>query len=400
MVHRSYLSPDGQSVLLVEMGDDHEWTHCRVLPLDGSSSGAPVGPRGAACTSGAWSKDGKWMYVTSNAGGANHIWRQRFPDAEPEQVTSGPTSEHGVAMAPDGRSFITAAAMENMAIWIHDAKGERQISTLEGIAVNPKFTADGSKLFYAIVKELPTAFSAQQGEVWIADLQSGRSTPLAPGFQALNFDVSADGQHVVLAVVDSAGKPRLWVAPVDRGSPPRQIPNVVGRQPKFAPDGEIFFRHAEPNANRAYRVRMDGTGLRKALEQQILLLFGVSPDGQWLLGWSSLPNDSGLALQAFPLDGKPPVVIANDLGWTWSADGESLSLSAGPIAANRSYIVPLRRGEALPRIPAGGLRSEQDVIALAGARRIDAIAIPGPSPDVYAFSRGATQRNLYRVPVQ
>ena len=33
------------------------------------------------------------MYVTSRAGGVNHIWRQRFPDGEPEQVTSGLTEE-------------------------------------------------------------------------------------------------------------------------------------------------------------------------------------------------------------------------------------------------------------------------------------------------------------------
>ena len=34
------------------------------------------------------------------------------------------------------------------------------------------------------------------------------------------------------------------------------------------------------------------------------------------------------------------------------------------------------------------------------ARRIDAQGVvPGPSPEVYAFYRGTTQRNLYRIPV-
>ena len=205
MAHLSYASPNGEWVLIVEMDEDHAWMPCRLLPMDGSSPARQVGPPDAACTSGAWSPDGKWMYVTSNAGGVNHIWRQRFPDGEPEQVTSGPTAEEGIAMAPDGRSFVTAAALQNVSIWLHDARGERQISSLEGIAVNPKFTPDGKKLCYIVVKQTPTPFSAQPGEVWVADLESGRSESLVPGFRALDYDVSADGQQVVMDAADPRG---------------------------------------------------------------------------------------------------------------------------------------------------------------------------------------------------
>jgi hypothetical protein len=35
-----------------------------------------------------------------------------------------------------------------------------------------------------------------------------------------------------------------------------------------------------------------------------------------------------------------------------------------------------------------------------GVRVIDAADIaPGPTPDVYAFSKETTQRNLYRIPI-
>jgi hypothetical protein len=66
----------------------------------------------------------------------------------------------------------------------------------------------------------------------------------------------------------------------------------------------------------------------------------------------------------------------------------------------RNYLVPLPRGQALPRIPAGGFRSEEEVARLPGARRIDETDVrPGPSLDVYAFYRGNAQRNLYRIPI-
>jgi hypothetical protein len=54
----------------------------------------------------------------------------------------------------------------------------------------------------------------------------------------------------------------------------------------------------------------------------------------------------------------------------------------------------------LPPIPAGGFHSEQEVARLPGVRRIEEMGVvAGPSPDIYAFYRGTTQRNLYRVPI-
>jgi len=398
MAHRSYASPDGKWVLLAEMDQDYVWTPCRVVPMDGSSTGRQVGPPGAGCTFAAWSPDGQWMYVTSLAGGVHHIWRQRFPDGQPEQITFGPTAEEGIAMAPDGRSFITAVALQNVSIWLHDASGERQISALEGTAVLPKFTLDGQRLCYMLANELPTPFVPQPGEVWVADLRSARSESLAPGFRALNYDVSADSREIVMEVADGEGKPRLWLVPIDRRSPPRQIPGVEGRQPNFGPDGDIFFR----TGGFVYRVHPDGTAMRKALEPQILLLKAVSRDGRWLVGSSPLPGNESTILQAFPLAGGPAVQIGSlSFDWNWSPGGDYLSVSAGPIAADRGYVIPLTPGEALPRVPHGGFRSEEQVAQLPGARRIDALAAAaGASPDVYAFYRGTTQRNLYRVPVQ
>ena len=73
------------------------------------------------------------MYFSADAGDGFHVWRQRFPDGPPEQVTSGPTEEEGLAVAPDGKSLITSVGLTQRSVWFHDASGERQIS-LEGYA--------------------------------------------------------------------------------------------------------------------------------------------------------------------------------------------------------------------------------------------------------------------------
>ena len=399
MAHRSYLSPDRKWVLLVEMDEDHLWLPCRVVPSDGSSAGRPIGPPGGGCTAGAWSPDGKWVYLTSNAVGDNHIWRQRFPNGVPEQVTSGPTSEEGVAVAPDGRSFVTAMALQNVSLWVRDAKGEREVS-LEGNAAQPKFTPDGRKLLYRIVREPPAefAFYRDLGEVMVMDLESGKSEPLARGLRALDYDVSFDGKQVVLQTEDREGKERLWLAPVDQGAPPRQIPHVEGSQPRFGSDGEIFFRRKQQNAGFVYRVHQDGTGLRKALAQATLLHGDVSRDGKWLIAWAPMPGDRPPAWQAFPLDGGSPVPVGAAMTVHWSLDGRSAVTTAFAGEA-WAYVLPLA-GEALPLMPAGGFTSEEDVARMPGARKIDGTGVvPGPSADVYAFYRGTTQRNLYRIPI-
>ncbi|HEY6346725.1 MAG TPA: protein kinase [Bryobacteraceae bacterium] len=406
MAHRSYLSPDGRWVLLAEMDADHLWEPCRVVPSDGSSEGHKVGPLGGGCTVAAWSPDGKWMYFTSNAVADNHIWRQRFPDGKVEQITAGPTEEEGIAITPDGRSLITSVALQNAALWVHDGKGERQVS-LEGNAADPQFTPDGRKLLYRVVKEPPSEFQffKDAGEVRVADLDSGRSEPLAPGFQALYCNFSLDGRQVVMEIEDAQGKPRLWLAPLDRSSPPRQIPNVEGRTPIFGPGGEIFFRHVEGKPGMMgttgfiYRVHPDGSGLRKAIEPAVLLWGRVSPDGQWAVGWGPLPGDGPPAVQAWPLNGAPPLHIAGTMYTFWSGDRRSLFMYSNTIGIGKTYVVPLRPDEVFPPIPKGGFTSEEELARLPGAKRIDAVAFPGPSSDIYAFYRGATQRNLYRIPL-
>ena len=123
MAHHSYLSPDGKWVLVVMMNEQGKLVQCRVVPFDGNGKEQLVGPAGATCTTGAWSPDGKWVYLSAEKDGEFHIWRQRFPSGDLEQVTSGPTEEEGIAMAADGKSFITSVGTTDSSIWIHDKKG-------------------------------------------------------------------------------------------------------------------------------------------------------------------------------------------------------------------------------------------------------------------------------------
>jgi hypothetical protein len=172
-----------------------------------------------------------------------------------------------------------------------------------------------------------------------------------------------------------------------------QIPNVEGMSPGFGPDGEIFYRHLEGKTEFIYRVHPDGSGLRKALAAPVLLNNSVSRDGRWILAWAPRSGDGSSEFQAFPLDGGTPIPIGGCASTlSYSLDGRSALIG--------SYLVPLRAGEALPQIPAGGFRSDEEIARLPGAHRIDADGVVlGPSAGVYAFYKSTVQRNLYRIPI-
>ena len=183
MAHFSHLSPDGKWVLVIEMDNDH-WLPCRLVPFAGGAA-KPIGPQDGGCVSAAWSPDGKWMYFTSDAGGHGaHIWRQAFPDGEPQQLTTGPTEQDGIAMATDGHSFISSVGNDERTVWVHDAQGDRQISS-QGYSYQPTLSPDGNSLFYLATSS--SADTERGGELWAADLHSGQAARVLPGIAVMDF---------------------------------------------------------------------------------------------------------------------------------------------------------------------------------------------------------------------
>ncbi len=408
MAHFSYLSPDRRWVLLAEM-DITGWLPCRVVPFDGSSTGRRVGPAGP-CTSAAWAPDGKWMYFSANAGSGSHIWRQRFPDGAAEQVSFGATEEEGIAMAPDGRSFVTSIGTTQSAVWLHDSNGERQISS-QGYAYRPSFSRDGSKLYYLVRSGSVRAF--WNGELWAVDLKSGQQERLLPDLLMTHFDLSPDGKRLIFSALDANGKSRLWLASLEGRFPPRQLAPAGGPEEHrafFGASGDLFFLADEGNQKFIYRMKEDGTERKKVVPDPVIFLLTISPDGQWAAAWVPTAGDEPSAVVAYPIAGGRAVLIRK--GGTgparegaplvnWAPDGKFFYLEVPGMGGPKTFAFPLKPGAALPPMPAAGVQSQADLARLPGVQAIPQVSVsPGPNPSVYAFSRSTTQRNLYRIEVQ
>ena len=167
MVHHSYLSPDGRWVLTVEMNNHGDLGPCHIVPFDGSGKMIEVGPANRMCIAGGWSRDGKYIYLSVLTDGF-HIWRQRFPGGEAEQITTGPTSQEGIAMGPDGKSLVTSVGTSDSTVWTHDKSGDRQVSS-EGNALSPTFSADGKSLYFLMSNGQTNGF-----ELWQKNMSDGK----------------------------------------------------------------------------------------------------------------------------------------------------------------------------------------------------------------------------------
>ena len=219
----------------------------RLAPLQGGPpwTAAPragrVGPPGAPCWFAAWSPNGKWMYLNSPRGRdlsnpAAAFFRAWGAQPHPNQSPPGQWNTKASRWRPHGRSLVTAAgAQAELGLAGGVAKESDRVhrkatpntprSSLMGMRGRFRSKAtpstrsslpDGKRLLYLTGKS-----ASGPKELWMAELDTGRNEPVLPGFlmnedqiPRVPYDISPDGQRVVVEVADAEGRNRLWLAPL------------------------------------------------------------------------------------------------------------------------------------------------------------------------------------------
>ena len=400
MAHYGYASPDRQSVLIVEMGPTGAFGRCRLVPFDGHTEGSEVGPDGR-CTSAAWSPDGRLMYFTAVVDGASHVWREPFPSGALQQITSGPATEHGVAMSPDGRSLVTSLGILESGAWMHTPQGERLVSP-DGYAWGLRFSRDGRFLFYV----LRHASSDVAGRLWQTELSSGKSEPLGQSLPITSYDVSPDGTEIMFALKPEHGAAEIWLTSPGGANPPRRLTSSGEDEPRFGPDGEILFRQLEDHDNYLCVMNADGSKRRRVTSIPITETRTMSPDRRLAFAMAPVNGFPTTAVLAVPLDGGPVRrVCPGTCAVNWSPDGASMYIT--PYRAEKTIAIPVPKGESMPVLPVAGVQSLDDAAALPGSRLVDfalfnpssrpADVAPGQATGTFAYARTISHRNLFRV---
>jgi len=401
MAHYSWASPDRSSVLLVEMDRTAAWQPCRLVPFDGSSAGRPVGPDGA-CIAAGWSPDGRWMYFNAETRGSFHLWRQRFPDGTPEQITFGPAEEEGLAIAPDGASLVTSVGARRSSIWIHGPTGERPL-TSEGFAFAPQLSSDGRRAYY-----LSRQTAAAATEIWKIDLAGeGSSERVLPGISVTDFEISADEREVAYTVRPAGGGSQVWLAALDRRSAPRRVMDGADSV-SFGAGDTLIVRVLGDRANTLARINKDGSGREQIGSFVIIDKQRGSPGGKWVIAGATFGGGSGRSrIVAIPVDGGEPVPLCTQACVAgWSPGGKFFQLTigsgnptSGSLADGRTLAIPISAGHVVPDLPGEG-KFDPAWPGPPGTHVIDRGGVAlGLDPSTYVFVQSDLQRNLFRIPL-
>ena len=260
-------------------------------------------------------------------------------------------------------------------------------------------------MFY-LVRQGAVRFSGGEdrvGELWATDLETGRHHSILQGRQVIGYDVSRDGRQLVFAALDERGTSHVWLARLDRPDPPRQLADFEADSPRFDAVGDIFCRGIEDGTRFIYRLR-EGRAPEKAVQQPVLFFQTTSPDGAWLIVRAQPADrqDGSQVTMAFPTAGGPPVPLCAICEVDWMPNGRSLVIRftpSDPAAPGRTFMVTLESGSMLPRWPAQGIRSRDDLNHLRIAREVEGWIYPSDTGSTYVFTRSTTQRNIHRVPL-
>jgi hypothetical protein len=230
------------------------------------------------------------------------------------------------------------------------------------------------------------------------DLASAKSERVLTGVSASGYDISPDEKEVVFTTTDNEGGSQIWLAPLDRRTPPRQIARS-GDQASFGADGDIIFRPLDEKGYALARIKKDGSGRERITAAPIMDKYGVSPDGKWVVVVSPESDKAEYSTFVLPISGGAPQKMCIGVCVAfWSSDGRFFYYR--PPVSEKMLVVPVPAGKSLPDLP---LSSEISAAAKGAWPRATVLeqrlVSPGPDPSTYVFTRTDSQRNLFRIPL-
>jgi hypothetical protein len=161
----------------------------------------------------------------------------------------------------------------------------------------------------------------------------------------------------------------------------------------------VLFLWSDGKANYLVRIGKDGSRQSKVVPYSIGNVNSISPDRRWIAVLLS-----GRVVAVPTAGGDPRPIYRNSTpAVRWSADGKFFYLGVqgrSLTSDGKTVAIPVPPGETLPQLPPAGILGLEEATALPGARVLDRWDIaPGPDPSVFAYTKTAVHRNLYRIPL-
>ena len=169
---------------------------CRTLVSAAGGKPRRLAPNPANDNVPSFSRDGKWIYFSSNRTGEYQVWKVPVAGGEPVQVTHN--TGFAAFESPDGAYlYYTQTRGEPGPLWRLPASGGQPVKVLEGV-VQLAFTVSDKGIYYI---DRP----AGETRLQFYNLATGRSTTVARnlGDVSQGLTVSPDGRTILYSRMES-----------------------------------------------------------------------------------------------------------------------------------------------------------------------------------------------------
>jgi len=302
----------------------------------GELSGSPTGL--------AWEEPGKTFLCSRTVNDVTNIWEYRLDDGTLQQMTFGAGPDLSPMLDPSGRGLYFVNGKRSGFLTVYHTKTKQSFDLVSEEATQPSISWDSRRVAY-----ITLSGNAQQGDLWISDLDGNNRIKLASGTGLITVTFSSDGSKFMFADQEG-GAQKIYIVRTD-GTGLRQVPwsGASGGYGATSPDPNVLYlggQETDLSKLSIWRVPTDGSKIEKLVDN-CGAVWDTSPDGKYLISSLNSGTES-LGVSEFSLADRKCTALLPELSTLvvrFSSDGKSIIYLAASRGETTIYRQPWHDGK-------------------------------------------------------
>jgi Tol biopolymer transport system component len=274
--------PDSQD-LLITTGNDvvSGSTSLTLFRVNGKTHASEkIGELSGSPTGLVWEEPGHTFLCSRTVNDVTNIWQYHLADGALRQLTFGAGPDLSPMPNPSGRGIYFVNGKRAGFLTVYHPKTKQSQDLVSEEATQPVISWDGRHVAYVTLSG-----NAQEGDIWISDLDGSNRIKLASGTAPVTLAFSADSSKFMFSDRENATQ-KVYIVRID-GKGLRQVSwtGSSGGYSSPSPDPNVLYlggQESDLSKVSIWKVPVDGLKVEK-LGDNCGAVWDASPDGNYLI---------------------------------------------------------------------------------------------------------------------